>query len=87
MWFNKQSKYSEVADNELPKLFSSGDQNKVLTEIYKRFGHLMFGTCLKYLSQKEEAENCVMEIFEKLPELLKKHKVEYLKSQMNFNNL
>lgn len=80
MWFNKQLTYQKATDNELPSLFLTGDKNKVLGEIYRRFGHLMFGTCLKYLTQKEEAEDCVMEIFERLPALLEKHEVIYLKS-------
>ena len=75
-----KNKYQEIEDNELPKAFLSMNENKVLAEIYKRFGHLMFGSCLKYLKNKSEAEDCVMEIFEKLPEKLKKYEVKYFKS-------
>lgn len=75
-----KSKYQELDDNDLPNAFATMNANKVLAEIYKRFGHLMFGTCLKYLKNKSEAEDCVMEIFEKLPEKLSKYEIKYFKS-------
>ena len=80
MWFKKRVTYQDAADNDLAELFRNGDKEKVLAEIYQRFGHLMFGTCLNYLHHKEDAEDCVMEIFETLPKLLAKHEVNYLKS-------
>jgi RNA polymerase sigma-70 factor (ECF subfamily) len=48
--------------------------------MYRRFGHLMFGTCLNYLKNQQDAEDCVMEIFEDLPQKLQKFEVSHLKS-------
>ena len=76
----KRIKYQSVDDNELPGLFLKGNENKVLAEVYRRFGHLMFGTCLKYLHNKQDAEDCVMEIMEQLPHKFKNHEIKYLKS-------
>jgi RNA polymerase sigma-70 factor (ECF subfamily) len=74
------NKYRQLSDDELPEAYSTMNGDRVLTEIYQRFGHLMFGTCLKYLDSKEEAEDCVMELFEKLPKKLKSHSINHFKS-------
>lgn len=74
------NKYKQLSDDELPEAFCNLNADRVLSEIYKRFGHLMFGTCLKYLDSREEAEDCVMELFEKLPEKLKSHSISHFKS-------
>ncbi|MEX1192565.1 MAG: sigma-70 family RNA polymerase sigma factor [Brumimicrobium sp.] len=73
-------KYQKLSDNELAQLFKEKPSNEVIGEVYLRFGHLMMGTCLKYLKNKQEAEDSVMEIFESLPEKLKNHSVSHFKS-------
>ena len=73
-------KYQKLSDNELASSFKEANSKALLSEIYLRFGHLMMGTCLKYLKNKEEAEDTVMEIFESLPQKLEKHTVEHFKS-------
>lgn len=76
----RKRKYQKLSDNELASRFKQGASNDLLTEVYLRFGHLMMGTCLKYLKNKEEAEDTVMEIFEVLSNKLEKHSVEHFKS-------
>lgn len=76
----RKRKYQNLSDNELASSFQENSSTEILSEIYLRFGHLMMGTCLKYLKNKEEAEDTVMEIFEALPKKLKKHTVEHFKS-------
>jgi RNA polymerase sigma-70 factor (ECF subfamily) len=73
-------KYQKLSDNDLASSFKEGNSTELLTEIYLRFGHLMMGLCLKYLKNKEEAEDTVMELFEGLPLKLEKHTVEHFKS-------
>ena len=75
-----RKKYQTIADNDLPSAFREMRKSLVLEEIYKRFSHLMFGTCLKYLQNKDDAEDCVMDIFQKLPSLLETHQIQYFKS-------
>ena len=48
--------------------------------LYKRHGHLVLGLCLKYLKNRGEAEDAVIQIFSKLLSDLKKYKIEYFKS-------
>ena len=49
-------------------------------ELFKRYTHLTLGLCLKYLKDKQLAEDAVMNIFEKLIEDLKKHEIHNFKS-------
>lgn len=76
----RKRKYQKISDNDLATSFKKAPSNDLLTEIYVRFGHLMMGTCLKYLKNKEEAEDTVMEIFEVLPKKLERHNIEHFKS-------
>ena len=76
----RKRKYQNLSDNELASSFQERTSKDVLSEIYLRFGHLMMGTCLKYLKNKEEAEDTVMDLFEVLPSKLQKHSVEHFKS-------
>ncbi len=62
----KKGKYSVATDEELVSFLSDKKSNLALNELYKRYGHLVFGLCLKYLKQKEDAEDLTMNIFTKL---------------------
>lgn len=46
-----------------------------LGELYNRYNHLVFGLCLKYLKNEENAKDAVLAIFEKLVVDLKKREV------------
>lgn len=49
----------------LDKYRHSGDIG-VLGDLYKRYMPLVYGVCMKYLNDREESKDAVMEIFEKL---------------------
>ena len=51
----------------------------VLGELFTRYSHLTYGLALKYL-KPAEAQDAVMDIFEKLPALLQKHTISNFKS-------
>jgi RNA polymerase sigma-70 factor (ECF subfamily) len=51
-----------------------------LGELYKPYMPLVYGLCLKYLKDKEKAQDAVMEIFEELEVKLKKFEVDNFKS-------
>jgi len=42
--------------------------------------HLVYGLCLKYFRNKEESQDAVTQIFEKLIEAVKKHEIQNFKS-------
>ena len=49
-------------------------------ELYKRYGHLVLGLCIKYLKDKDAASDAVMSIFTKLFEDLKRFEITHFKS-------
>lgn len=76
----RQSKYKDHTDAELINIFLEKNDNQYVGELYNRYGHLVLGLCIKYLKNRDEAEDAVMTIFGQLLNDLKKHKVEYFKS-------
>src|SRR5690606_14259216 len=48
--------------------------------LYKPYMPMVYGVCLKYLKDREESRDAVMQIFEKLVEALISHEVIYFKS-------
>jgi RNA polymerase sigma-70 factor (ECF subfamily) len=58
---------------------SSGDL-EVLGELYSRYMSLVYGLCLKYLQNREEAKDAVMQIFEKLITEVESHEVSNFRS-------
>ncbi|PBQ33341.1 RNA polymerase subunit sigma-24 [Sphingobacteriaceae bacterium] len=73
-------KYNNYSDNELINVFSESGDNKLVGILYQRYGHLVLGLCIKYLKNKDEAQDAVIQIFTNLIKDLKKHKIEYFKS-------
>lgn len=42
--------------------------------------HLVYGLCLKYFKEREESQDAVMQIFERLIDAVKKHEIKTFKS-------
>lgn len=57
---------TEKPDEVLLEEFRSGNDPEVLGQLYSRYIHLVYGVCLKYLKDREESMDAVMQIFEKL---------------------
>jgi len=57
----------------------SGDP-EVLGNLYSRYMHLVYGVCLKYFKNRDDAKDAVMQIFEKLVSELRQHEVKQFKS-------
>jgi RNA polymerase sigma-70 factor, ECF subfamily len=71
------------ADEELLSDFKSGGDLEVLGELYPRYIHLVYGVCIKYLKDREEAKDGVMQIFEKLIVEIPKHNIENFRSWLH----
>ena len=71
------------ADEELLSQFRAGGDLKVLGELYSRYMHLVYGICLKYLKNNEEAKDGVMQIFEKLITVVPGHNIVNFKSWLH----
>lgn len=75
-----RNKYKHLEDAELLLIYKDKKSQRIIGEIYLRYGHLMFGLCLKYLKNEQDAEDLVSELFEKLPKKLLSHNIEHFKS-------
>ncbi|MFN0276038.1 MAG: RNA polymerase sigma factor [Chitinophagales bacterium] len=76
-----QFKQQETTPDEvLLQNFRRTGESAVLGELFKRYAHLVFGVCLKYLKDADTAQDMVMHIFEKLLSDLKRHDVQNFKS-------
>lgn len=76
------SKYKNLSDDELVSSFRKKPNTEIIGEIYKRYGHLVMGTAMKYLKNVQEAEDLTMNLFEKIPDKLNNHEIKHFKSWM-----
>jgi RNA polymerase sigma factor (sigma-70 family) len=51
--------------------------------LFQRYTHLIFGVCVKYLKDEDDAQDASMQIFEKLLVDLKKHEVQQFKAWLH----
>jgi RNA polymerase sigma-70 factor (ECF subfamily) len=78
-----RNKKMNKSDGELLTEFKSGGDLEILGELYSRYVHLVYGVCLKYLKEREEAKDGVMQIFEKLIIEIPKHNIENFRSWLH----
>jgi RNA polymerase sigma factor (sigma-70 family) len=71
---------AKMTDAELILEIKSGKSRLALGELYKRYSHLIFGLGLKYLKNKMEAEDILMQLFEKLEAKIVKSDIKNLKN-------
>ena len=60
--------------------YRSAGNLEVLGELYSRYMPLVYGLCLKYLQNRENARDAVMQIFEKLITEIERHEIQNFKS-------
>lgn len=72
--------HSEMTDQELLAQYKLSGEVTWAGVLYSRYTSLVYGVCLKYLKNREEAKDAAMQLFEKLITTLKTHEVEYFKS-------
>ena len=73
-------KHQEISDERLLEKFRKSGNLDLLGELYSRYMHLVYGVSLKYLNDRDDAQDAVMNIFEKLIDDLPRHKVQNFKS-------
>ena len=72
--------YNHTDDKELLQRFYADGNNEWLGILLQRYTMLLFGVCMKYLKNEEEAKDAVQQVFLKSINELQKYKVEYIKS-------
>ena len=70
---------SAESDQELVQQYKANWNMETLGELYNRYMELVYGVCLKYMKEPEDAKDCVINIFEELVLKLKKYEVENFK--------
>lgn len=73
-------KHSESSDEDLLLQFGRTGSLDTLGMLYSRYMHLVYGVSLKYLGDREDARDVVMQIFEKLVTELPGQEVRNFKS-------
>jgi len=71
---------SLLTDEELIDHYKSSGNTELIGVLYTRYTYLVFGVCMKYLKNEDDASDAVMSVFEKLIKDLKTHKVQKFKS-------
>jgi len=72
------------SDIELVSNYKSTNDKVYVGELYKRYTHLVYGMCIFYFKDKNQASDSTIEIFEKLFVELKKREVENFKNWLSF---
>ena len=79
MFQRKRKKYRLLGDSELISAYRESRDRDSFSVIYERYGHLVMGTCMKYLKDEFEAEDLTSKIFEELGEKIIRHTIENFK--------
>jgi RNA polymerase sigma-70 factor (ECF subfamily) len=68
------------SDESLLNQYRSSGNLDVLGGLYSRYMHLVYGVCLKYLKNRDDAKDAVMQIFNKLIDELRNYEIKQFKS-------
>ena len=75
--------FKQLADLDLISMFKETKDSDCIGELFRRYGHLVLGVCMKYLKDEDESKDGLMEIFEKLPDDLQKHEISNFKGWLH----
>ena len=77
----QQKPHNDISDNEiLERYYNEGHNNEWLGILLQRYTMLLFGVCMKYLKNEEDAKDSVQQVFLKVINELPKYRVDYFKS-------
>lgn len=80
MLLNRRSYVHKLSDEEIISLYKEKKWNSCIDELYQRYSHMVFGVCLKYVKQTENAEDLTLSLFASLTDKLLHHQVQHFKS-------
>ena len=72
--------YLQWSDDELLKQFVQTSNQELLGQLYSRYVSLVYGLCLKYLQQIEDAEDAVINIYEELTRKVQNYQIQNFKT-------
>lgn len=80
MFLFGRDKYRNASDQDLIALYKKEGASQAIGQLYERYGHLVMGTCMKYMKNQMDAEDVVMKIFEELGQKLMRFEIQHFKS-------
>jgi RNA polymerase sigma-70 factor (ECF subfamily) len=80
MLLNRRSYLRKLSDEEIISLYKEKQWAGCIDELYQRYSHMVFGVCLKYVKQIENAEDLTLSLFAALTDKLMQHQVLHFKS-------
>jgi RNA polymerase sigma factor (sigma-70 family) len=77
------SSKTDMDDLQLVANYKQTNDNAFVGVLFQRYTHLIFGVCMKYVKEEEEAQDLSMQLFEKLLVDLKKYEIEQFKAWLH----
>lgn len=82
MWLFKRKEYS--SDEELLKHYKQTGNKELFADLFKKHVSVVYGSCLFYLQDKDEAQDATMQLFEKLMLDVNNREIENFKGWLSF---
>ncbi len=76
----KAERYNDISDADLLNRYTTDGNSEWLGILLERYTLLLFGLCMKYFKNEEEAKDGVQQIFLKVISEAGKYKIDYFKS-------
>ena len=76
-------KANMLSDTDIINRYKKLGDTEVLVPLFDRYIHLVFGVCLKYLKNKEDAKDATMEVMESLLDKLLRHEISNFSSWLH----
>ncbi len=78
-----KQKKEGLTDQELVTQYKKNGEMLYLATLYKRYTSLIYGVCLKYLKNSQDAEDAYMGVFEKLVKKVRQHDIKNFKNWLH----
>lgn len=82
MWLFKKKEYN--SDEELLQHYKKSGNKEVFADLFKKHVSVVYGTCLFYLQDKDEAQDATMQLFEKLMLDINNREINNFKGWLSF---
>lgn len=82
MWLFKKQEFD--SDEEIIQHYRQSGDKAAFAELFKKHVSTVYGTCVFYLEDKDEAQDAVMQIFEKLLVDVRTRHIENFKAWLSF---
>ncbi len=75
-----RKKKAQKTEHELLEQYRQNHDPEIAGALFGRYMHLVYGVCLKYFKDAEQARDEVMQLYEKVQEALKNREMDNLKN-------